>query len=133
MASIWAPGRFISWRQKRMKSGGKFWRASARSGMETKYGCWRRVELCISRSPRFTPVHSAGLLAADDRSLASDFTRSIHRIPESHPECGVGSAVGLSVLHVELVAGGVFRSGAGECGAGCAAGCERLLLRAAVD
>ena len=73
------------------------------------------------------------LLAADDRSLASDFTRSIHRIPESHPECGVGSAVGLSVLHVELVAGGVFRSGAGECGAGCAAGCERLLLRAAVD
>src|SRR5436309_6346822 len=33
------------------------------------------------------------LLAADDRSLASDFTRSIHRIPESHPECGVGSAV----------------------------------------
>src|SRR2546430_13583929 len=92
-------------------------------------GCWNFVFRVPSA---LRQCIEAVFLVADDRSLSSDFTRIIHRIPESHPECGVGSAVGLSVLHVELVAAGVFRSGAGECGAGGAAGCERLLLRAAV-
>src|SRR5207249_4380319 len=45
MALIWAPGPFIFWWQKRMKSGARCWGALVRFGTGTKCGCLPPVEL----------------------------------------------------------------------------------------
>src|SRR5260370_14730574 len=73
------------------------------------------------------------LFAADDRAVAFNPSRGVHRIPESHQKRGLGSAVGFSLLRLETVARSVFWRAPRQTGARRTSACQRLLIFAAVD
>ena len=73
------------------------------------------------------------LSAADDRALAADSARHLHRVSQPRREPRLAASLGRRVRRLERPAGDLLRRRAGQRGARRAARCRRRFLPAAVD